>query len=70
MSGCELYKELGTVNIFEIYAHRIFPRLIIVDIADTVGGQVGMAILVVWELVLSVQEAIDVTTRILAMAVQ
>lgn len=45
--------EIGTLNILEVDSYRVRPRLKMVDIADTVRGQVRLAVLELGELELA-----------------
>lgn len=45
------YLILSAIDFFQINANRILSRLIDGDVADSVGRKVGMAILVIWNLV-------------------
>lgn len=40
-----------SIDLFQIDPHRVLPGLVCRHIADTMGGQVGMTVLVVWDLV-------------------
>lgn len=45
------YLIVRSIDLFQIYPHRVLPWLVHSDIADPMGGQVGMTILIVGDLV-------------------
>lgn len=50
------YIELVLLDMLEEDCHRVLARLALVDIADAVGGQVGLAVLVLGDLELAVDD--------------
>lgn len=38
------------INIFEIYSDGFLPRFLVVHIAGSVGRQIGLTVLILWNL--------------------
>jgi hypothetical protein len=53
------YIELISINIFQINSGGVLAWIVVVDVAYSMGSQVDVSILIIWDLVLSVLGAVS-----------
>lgn len=56
--------ELDTVDILQVHRDRVFPRVVVVDVASTMRSEVRAAILVIRDLVFPARRNPHVSSRV------